>query len=52
MLPSQGFDLVLFERAVGSPIVGRSATLDGADVSAPLAACLVLGALVDGSGTP
>jgi hypothetical protein len=46
---TEGFDLVIIVNAPGKAVVGGSATLDGADVLAPLTSCLQTDVLPNGS---
>ena len=48
---TQGFDLTLIVAAPGLSVVGGSATLDGFDVTAALASCIIPGTLVSGGQT-
>jgi hypothetical protein len=50
-LSTQGFDLVLAINAIGRTIVGGQVTVDGTDVTAAVARCVVPGTLVTGGFT-
>ena len=48
---TQAFDVVLLVNALGRTIVDTRATLDGADVTAALAHCVIAGTLLTGGVT-
>jgi hypothetical protein len=52
LAPGQAFDLVLVAQTAGQTITGMTATFDGADITAPLGACLAAHSRVLTLGTP